>query len=63
MDIREDIAQKVEEKSDELMRQMKFSVSVNEDILDGLGFVPTQMTVVFPPPKAMDTAIKWGRVK
>ncbi|MCI8407018.1 MAG: hypothetical protein HFE43_08515 [Oscillospiraceae bacterium] len=61
LDIREDIAQKVEEKSDELMRQMKFSVSVNEDILDGLGFVPTQMTVVFPPPKAMDTAIKWGR--
>lgn len=62
LDIRDDIAWKIEDKSDELQRQLDFSVSVNEDILGGLGFTPEEnLTVVFPPKKKMDTAIKWGR--
>ena len=62
VDIREDIARKVENKSAELQRELDFSVSVNEDILGGLGFTPEDnLSVVFPPKKEVDTAIKWGR--
>lgn len=61
LDIREDINRKIEEKSDELLGQLDFTVSINEDILNNLGFVPEKMDVIFPPKKAMDTAIKWGR--
>lgn len=61
LDIREGIARSVENKSAELQKQLEFSVNVNEDILDGLGFVPEEVTVEFPPKKAADTLIKWGR--
>lgn len=62
LDLRENIARKIDEKSAELQAQLDFSVSVNEDILAGLGFTPDNtLNVAFPPKKKMDTAIKWGR--
>jgi len=61
LDIRENIARSVENKSTELQKQLEFSVNVNKNILDGLGFVPEGVTVEFPPKKVTDTAIKWGR--
>ena len=61
LNIREDIAQKVEEQSAELQKQLQFGISVHEDILGGLGFEPEDMSITFPRKKAMDTAIRVGR--
>ncbi len=62
LDIREDIALKMEEKADELYRQMDMGIYVDAEALERIGYQPReQVKVVFPPKKAMDTAIKWGR--
>lgn len=61
LDLRETIARKMDKQSADLQRQLQFSVSVNEDILGGLGFVPEEMTVTFPPKKAINSAINTGR--
>lgn len=62
LDIREDIALKMEEKAEQLYRQMDMGIHVDAGVLERIGYQPReQIKVVFPPKKAMDTAIKWGR--
>lgn len=62
IDIREEMKWKIEDKMDELYRQMDIGICVNGEMLDRIGYTPQeQLKVVFPPKKAMDTAIKWGR--
>lgn len=62
VDIREKLSRQVESKFAELQLQMNFAVSVNEDILNKIGFAPqNSLAVTFPPKRKLDTAIKWGR--
>ena len=62
IDIRERIARQIEDKSAELQDQIDLGFSVNEELLDKIGFTPEpNPPVAFPPKKTMDTAIKWGR--